>query len=587
MVLVPWPATCLLFAAGTGAMCGCRTNPKGDSRQAEQQSRPASGEAPQSQAVATNSPLVVHDGHQVHFPGLEAIATPGRPKLLTLTIVRKGEAGERRVLRYRSPGCGETMDLRTGVARLGCPGPQSKPGRPLDTFVDVTLDTFIPGQGYERTRLRPGDGIFEAQLLSPGQTEVTTVALWAGSRGHLLNMRSLGPSTVEAHRVFFEVKSGSFSLSSDHTGGGPYRAGQIMQCRFDGQIAYRNGQLLFASGAHGWDARVDSDLHTNDGVEMQVAFDRAPRRLEWIEVDGRYRRSEDSSLQHRFDQGAPDPAAPRGGLGAEIQRLASQAFKKIARGMRAEGPVEEVERRARSLQPGAQMVEATFRRRPTETERIAARESTVKVYGLILDTALFRLDLVHPCNLETSAFAVINGFTFDFGTHTHEVLPDTGLIIDGTLHAKLRTNPWYGNLIVDRRGGVRVEGADAFYRRHGMGLQIRHLLQGTVYVRGGRSVRRKGDNPEINWRSAVGVRTGPSGDQIIFAHTRVPPSPFGAAAAYGSGVTQYEMARFLVTLGVDEALILDGGPSAAFRVQSSVKSGGLRPTPVCLTARTR
>ena len=86
----------------------------------------------------------------------------------------------------------------------------------------------------------------------------------------------------------------------------------------------------------------------------------------------------------------------------------------------------------------------------------------------------------------------------------------------------------------------------------------------------------------MNWRSGIGVSRGIHGQAIVLAHTLVPPTNLSALTAYGRGLTQHEMAEFMIGLGAQEALVLDGGPSAAFRLENRIISGGLRKMPLCI-----
>jgi hypothetical protein len=190
-----------------------------------------------------------------------------------------------------------------------------------------------------------------------------------------------------------------------------------------------------------------------------------------------------------------------------------------------------------------------------------------------------------PCRDDDEVFATINGFAFKSAADTEEALPDAGLVVDGRILGRIRTDPWFSNLIIDRSGFAWIENATRFFERRGFDQNVAFLLQGTTYIQQGRNQRWDGDNPEVNWRSGIGIGHSDEADTIIIAHTLVPTTNLEALTAYGRGLTQYEMARFMMELGAQDAVVLDGGPSAALRLSGRLVSGGLRGLPLCIAVR--
>ena len=530
-------------------------------------------------AVWRNTPGVILEGDRLIFPARDP-RTPQSPETLEVTI-RTTHHGATHILRYRTPGCGESLDLRAAEAQLGCGLRDGTPTRPPDARVELTLDTFLEGQGYEHTRVDLSDAQLSA-CLAPACATATSDALklHPSEDGHHLLVSTGTPVVVESHQIVFEITAGRLSIDTSRRGGGVYRVDQLIRCQLEGEINYRNGRLLFASSEATWAVAVDRRLNANDGTELEVRVEPAPAA--WTEVDGTYRRAQDPLLQRRFDEAAPDPTTfGKDGLFWAMRRLAEQAFKRTIRYLRPSGALVEVTRREADVETGVRLVRVTFQRQAADQQGVQVAEGDIEVIGLELDGHRFKAAVRAPCR-DDHAVATINGYTFKQSPEGAAPLPDAGLVSNGRVLGRLRTNPWYSNLIVDGHGQTWIENAQRFFQRHGFDPTIEHLIQGTTYLMDGRNVRVDGDNPEVNWRSGIGVAHTADSDRIFLAHTLLPATNLAALTAYGRGLTQYEMAQFMLGLGAQDALILDGGSAATFRVGDSLVSGGLRELPLCI-----
>ena len=546
--------------------------------------------------VRANAGVVRLSGSVIELPALESFDESKRPEQLAVTVRRLEPSGRSRVLRYRSPGCGERIDLASGQATLGCPSSADRPARLRNTPVDLTLDRETKDGAIDRTLVQLGDGHVQAQVGQPrADSSSRPLELWATPAGLHLHYAPTSLAVIDTQRIVLETETGDVSLETRQEGGGVFRVGEKVTGRLRGAVRYRNGQLLFASrslstvvdGGLIWRVAVDPQLHTNTGVDFEVTFASSAGDLSWTEIDGRFRKSAQPTLQARLDEVAPDPAAPNGWLGADMRRMAESAFKQFAHSLRPTGAIRELGRTSDRVSEGAELVRVRLvrDRAPGEGSRPVESETTLAV--LILDTDRFQLHLRHPCDLEKAGYAAINGYTFAEAAIEGQRLPDAGLLVDAHLVGKLRTDPWYGNLSIDDAGTPSLEAADRAFARGALPAATRELIQGTVYVRNGQSARSYGDNAEINWRSAIGLRHANGKLQILFAHTLLTRSGIMAGFTYGDGLTQHEMAELLLGFGIEEALILDGGPSAAMKVEGVLSSGSLRPTPVCIVAESR
>jgi hypothetical protein len=494
--------------------------------------------------------------------------------------VRVGDA----VLRYQTPGCGELVSLESGVAHLGCPPRPELWRHGQDSRVELALDTPRAEGGFEQTRVRLGDTQLTVCLLRACAV-AGDLRLWATPGGHALELHTSRPVAVDSHDVVLELARGSLRLETRERGGGAFRADQWLRVEADGELAARDGRLLLAASGDSFVTTRDERFRANVGTTVELVVGTGSAAARWTEVGGDARRADELDLQRRLDAGGVAPSeAEAQDLLAAARGMAERAFKTTVRWLRPRGTLLERSRRTSALGPGLELVTVELERRG-EGEQEPVLDGGITVVGLMADTGAFTAALRSPCN-EARGVASINGFEFRVGSTGH-VLPEAGLVLDGQVLGSIRTDPWYSNLLVDEQGRISIEDARAFYERGGLDGSVVHLLQGTTYLRQGRSMRRDGDNPEVNWRSAVGVGRPGGRERLILAHTLVPTTRVAALTAYGRGLTQAEMADLLSSFGAEDAVVLDGGPSAAMAVGGRLVSGGLRGLPVCLTLEPR
>lgn len=531
-------------------------------------------------AIAKSS-TVQQVGQRLLFPECPAGPQQAAVDVLEVTI-RYRWLGVLHVARYQSPGCGEVIDLATGSAHLGC-GQRPLPApRALENHVELTLDSFADGGGFEHTSVRLGANEIAACLLPSCGRSAPSVAVQLLPRklGHALTITAAEPVAVENHQVVFEIRDGTFALETARRGGGAFRSDETLRCRFDGNVTYRNGRLLFSGRPSQWAVETFGELGSNDGTALEVSLGRGDTAVAWTELDGTYRRSPKHDLQLYFDSTAPDPTSlVRNNLVFRMRKMVERGFKTTVRYLRPKGILELVQRSETSSQEGVTVTKITYRRQQAERE-VAALGGEIEVVGLRIDARRFKTALRAPCN-DSDALATINSYAFKYPSAGPELLPDAGLVIHGKVVGRLRTDPWYSNLVVARDGTTRIENAQAFFLRNGFDASLEDVVQGTTYVRDGKNQRWQGDNAEVNWRSGIGVRRTAAASEIIVAHTVLPNSNLEAMTAYGRGLTQFEMAEVMVALGADDAMILDGGPSAAFS-GAGIVSGGLRELPCCI-----
>lgn len=515
---------------------------------------------------------------------LPTILGGARPEPLLVTLKRAAGAGTD-IIRYQTPGCGERFDLADGTATLGCPPPAA--GTPMLPAV-LSLESMTPTAGLEHTRITLGpEPLTTCISASCAARPDVGVVLLPSDAGHRLRVTTGRPVSVECHQIVFELARGTLSLATSRRGGGVYRMAQLIEATLDGEASFRNGQLLFSGRPQHFAINVALDLHSNDGTELSLTLGPPAAALRWIEIDGRYRRADDLELQRRFDRVAPDPStSAAAGLPGAMQRLAEEAFKASMRFLRPQGELVLQRREVSQIGPGLSLSRLAYSRQTAAAEVVGVGSGEIEVVGLVADADRFSVALRAPC-ATADAVATINGGTRKLVADAEALLPDAGLVISGRVVGQLRVNPWYANLVVDRQGEVKIEPAASFFARQGFGDSVLHLLQGAFYVRDRQNVRRFGDNPEVNWRSAIGKGRGPNGDTIIIAHTLLPRTNVEALTAYGRGLTQYEMAALLLGLGATDALVLDGGPSATFKLGAQISSGGLRPEPMCVALEAR
>ena len=520
-------------------------------------------------ALRYASPEITRDGDLVRWPDLPV--RHDRPVLEATLALASGA-----LVHYRSPGCGEVIDLASGRATLGC-GRALGP-HPLDGRVELALDAWRAGEGLEHTRVRLGAERLTA-CLGLATCAGADLQIAASAEGQALHLEARGPVALENNQVEVTLERGAVRLETSRRGGGPYRDDAVVRLVVEGRAAVANGRLRASCDGDRWSAWVLADRHTNAGTSVELSLPGAG--VAWTEIDGRYRHAERPGLQTRLDAVAPDPTyADQHGLGPVLRSIAEDAFKSTVRWLRPQGRLIPVSRRDEELAAGVRLVTLDFRRESTPGPAPEVLPGELTVVGVVADPAHVAASLDAPCR-DDAGLAAINGYAFsriDGGA----LLPEAGLVVDGQVHGRLRVDAWWANLVIDHDGRVGIEGAREFYARQGLDASVTHLLQGTLYVRGGKSVRHEGDNPEVNWRSAVGLGRG---GEIILAHTLVPMSGGAALTAYGRGLTQAEMADVLVDLGAVDALVLDGGPSAALSLDGRLVSGGLRGLPLCLTLR--
>lgn len=513
-----------------------------------------------------NSPEVRREGALVRWP--DRPASPD-PPLYEATLALATGA----LVHYRSPGCGETLDLVTGVATLGCGRALGR--HPLDGHVELALDTWRSDAGLEHTLVRLGRERLTACLAAGCDAADLTVA--ADATGHVVTLAAVGTVMVESHAVAVTLERGALRLATARRGGGPYRDDAVLRLAVDGRATLANGRLRASCDGERWSAAVRDGARANEGTTVELTLPGAA----WTEIDGRFRHADRRELQARLDALAPDPT--RGDdrdLAAVLRGAAEDALKTTVRYLRPRGRLVPVSRREEQLAPGVRVVVLGFRRDGTGGLALELLPSELEVVGVVADPSAVVGSLDAPCR-DDAGLAAINGYAFK-RIDGEALLPEAGLVLDGRVAGPLRVDPWWGNLVIDHGGHVSIENARDFYLRRGLDGTVAHLLQGTLYVRHGHSQRREGDNLEVNWRSGVGL--GRDG-ALILAHTLVPVTGAAALTAYGRGLTQAEMADVLVGLGAEDAVVLDGGPSAALSLAGRLVSGGLRGLPLCFSLR--
>jgi len=528
--------------------------------------------------VVTQSADVVRHGNQLNFPSSH-LNSPATEVGYEVTLEVTAASPPVR-LRYRSHGCGETLDLATGLAVLGC---QASSRQGSDS-AELSLDSHRPGTGFSQTRLTLDTPDLAACLLPQCASErALVVSLQSNSGNHALRIVSDVPIRIEHADMRFEIGAGALELTSSERGGGAFRADQRAVVSIKGAVAYRNGRLWGALAADRWQVGVDAAGASNDGTELDMTLLLPHGSVNWIEEDGIYRRADEPALQARLDAVAPDPTyAGQDSLWTEAQSVAERAFKSTVRFLRPAGELVELKRQHADLAAGATLMRMGFSRRLPQ-DAVAAATPDVELAIVTLDPARARLELRSPCDPE-GALATINGYAYRHTGVPGELLPDAGLMLHGQVLGRIKTHPWYVNLLIDKTGDVRLENARHFFDRQGVRGDLDALLQGAIYLQGGRNHRQPNDNPEVNWRSALALGTVDGAPRIFLVHTLLPTTALGAATAYGRGLTQFEMAEQLRALGATDALVLDGGPSAALTIPGVLASGGVRPVPLCVAA---